>query len=252
MEERKNGRGGPLEARLTDAVHLAEIRGPHFVGFLDEHEAALSAQWAKSRRFSRVLLWGGHPDAERVIFGAFPEYCSPSADAFPVASVTVRYRPQDRLTHRDFLGALLNAGLERSALGDILPEEGRCVLFCREEISDFLCSQITRIGGVGVRISEGAKEPFPAAHRFAAYSSVVAAPRLDCAVAASVGTSRARAAVMIRSRLVEINHAEADSPSAAVQEGDVLSVRGKGRFVIDRLGPVTKKGRLCLAGRKYI
>lgn len=253
MQSKPSARDDFLEARITDAVRLAGAGGcPRFVGFLNESEAKRAQGLLCRKPECGVLFWGGYPEAERVVFGAFPGFMEPTAEEFPLTALTAEFRRQDRLSHRDFLGALLHAGLERSSLGDILTEEGRAVIFCRREVSGFLCSQVEKIGGVGVGISEGAREPFPAAHRFADFSAVVASARLDCVVAASVGTSREKAAVMIHAKLVELNHEQAESPSLAVREGDILSVRGEGRYLIDRLGPQTKKGRLGISGRKYI
>jgi RNA-binding protein YlmH len=253
MQNKSSEQNDFLSARILDALRLAESRKrPHFVGFLDERETVRTKNLLRRESFVNAQFWGGFPEAERVVLGAFPEFMTPDISAFPVTALTVEFRKQDRLTHRDFLGALLHAGLERSSLGDILTEEGRAVIFCRREVSGFLCSQVEKIGGVGVKITEGAQEPLPVAHRFADFSAVVASARLDCVTAAAVGTSREKAAAMIRSRLVELNHEEEDSPSADVHEGDILSVRGEGRYVIDRLGPPTKKGRLGIAGRKYV
>lgn len=250
MEQRHDDEA--LASRFRDAVRLSQNGKACFFGFLDEREATAAESFAKRNGLSNVLLWGGYPGAERVMFGAFPDFMEPDGAAFPIAAVTARYRTCDRLSHRDFLGALLHAGLSRAALGDILAEEGRCVFFCRGEIADFLLSQVEKIGNVGVRLTQGFEEPLPAAHRFEEWSAVVASARLDCAVAAMAGTSREKAAELIRSGLVQQNHAPVLSPDAAVREGDKLSVRGKGRFVLDRLGPVTKKGRLSIQGRKYL
>lgn len=253
MQGKPSSQNDFLEARVTDALRLAGAGGqPRFVGFLNESEAKRAENLLHRSAQDGTLFWGGYPGAERVVFGAFPGYMEPDAEAFPVVALTAEFRRQDRLSHRDFLGALLHAGLERSSLGDILTEEGRAVIFCRCEVSGFLCSQVEKIGGVGVRISEGAREPFPPAHRFADFSAVVASARLDCIVAAAVGTSREKAAVMIRAQQVELNHKQADSPSCAVAEGDILSVHGQGRYRVDRLGPPTKKGRLGFSGKKYI
>jgi RNA-binding protein YlmH len=253
MQNQSSEQNDLLAARILDALRLAEIRRrPHFVGFLDERETVRAKNLLRRESFVNAQFWGGFPEAERVVLGAFPDFMTPDASDFPVTALTVEFRKQDRLTHRDFLGALLHTGLERSSLGDILTEEGRAVIFCRREVSGFLCSQVEKIGGVGVRITEGAQEPLPAAHRFADFSAVIASARLDCVTAAAVGTSREKAAAMIRARLVELNHEEETSPSADVHEGDILSVRGEGRFVIDRLGPPTKKGRLGISGRKYV
>lgn len=253
MENRSGGQTGLLEARAADAVRLAAGGGrPRFVGFLDEAEAARAERLVRRGPCGGVLFWGGYSGAERVMLGAFPDFYTPDSAAFPIAALTVSFRRRDRLEHRDFLGALLHAGVERASLGDILVEEGRAVVFCRREIARFFLTQVEKIGGVGVHVSQGASEPLPEAHRFADFSAVVASARLDCVVAAAVGTSREKAAEMVRARQVERNHEPAASVSEEVREGDVLSVRGEGRFVIDRLGPRTKKGRLAAAGRKYI
>ena len=242
-----------LEARLSDAVDIAERRGrPHFVGFLDEREAAFAKTLMNRLRFERFLLWGGHEEAERVMFGAFPFYSEPETASFPFQPLTILYRKGDSLGHRDFLGGLLSRGVQRASIGDILVEEGRAVVFVRDEVASFLVDQTAKIGKVGVRISAGAQLPYPAAHRFEPLSLVVASARLDCLVAALAGMSREKAVACVSSGLVSLNHQEETSPSCRVEEGSKLSVRGKGKFIIDRLGPLTKKGRLCVSGRKYV
>ena len=252
MDHRDSVQDGLLEARAADAVRLAANGGrPRFVGFLDECSAARVKQMI-SGGGENVLFWGGYPGAERVMLGVFPEYSAPDAAAFPIAGVTFSFRRQDRLTHRDFLGAMLHAGLERSALGDILAEDGRAVVFCREGMQQFLLTQFEKIGGVGVSVSAGFAEPLPAAYSFAPFSAVVASARLDCIAAAAAGMSREKAADLIRAQAVQLNHEVCRSVSAEVREGDILSIRGEGRFILDRLGPPTKKGRLGAAGRKYV
>lgn len=242
-----------LESKFRDAVRLASSGGrARFFGFLDERESTFAERLVKRDSCSGVVLWGGYSGAERMMFGAFPEFMQPDIQMFPITAITALFRTCDRLSHRDFLGALLHAGVERSAVGDILVGQGRCVFFCRSEIAEFLLSQVTKIGGVGVRMSCGAESPLPAAHQDQEWSAVIASARLDCAVAAAVSTSRGKAAELIRTGVVQLNHEIILSVDAEVKEGDKLSVRGKGRFVLDRVGPVTKKGRLSIQGRKYL
>lgn len=242
-----------LLSRLADAARLSEARCfAHFVGFLDEREAAFAEKWAARNGVENARLWGGYEGAERVVFGAFPEFLEPNPEAYPITAVTARYRSCDRLTHRDFLGAFLAAGIRRETLGDILPEEGRCVLFVREEVAEHLLSSIQKVGRVGVALSRGYEGPLPAGRAFAPFQAVVASARLDCAVAAALGASREKASGLIAAGLVALNHEETLSPSREVKDGDRLSVRGKGRFLLDQVGPPTKKGRLKLSGRKYL
>ena len=158
--------GALLEARLRDAVRLSEERCfAHFVGFLDEREAILAEKLMKKQGIKNYMFWGGYVGSERVVFGVFPEFLEPDAESYPIVPVTASYRACDSLTHRDFLGAFLAAGIKRETLGDILVGEGRSVLFVREEIVDFLCSEISKAGRVGIRLSKGYEDPLPEAQR---------------------------------------------------------------------------------------
>lgn len=252
MEKRAGMDDAVLEAKLKDAVRIAEHGRLHFVGFLDERQAGVAQSCMRRAGFSNYLLWGGYEEAERVLFGAFPDYLEACPQEFPLETITASYRGCDQLTHRDFLGALLSKGVVRETLGDILVEPGRAVLFARAEIADFLLQQTEKIGRVGVKLARGAQEPLPEAHTFAPFSGVVASARLDCIAALAVGLSREKAAGLISAGLVMLNHEVVTSVSTQVPEGAKLSVRGKGRYILDRVGPVTKKGRLSVAGRKYI
>ena len=124
-----------LKARIEDAADLSAVRkAPCFVGFLDERQADLSSKIARNLGVQGFMLWGGYEDAQRRMFAAFPKELLPDSERFPVISIYLSFRKEDSLSHRDFLGALMGLGIKREALGDILVGEGRCVLFCKEEI----------------------------------------------------------------------------------------------------------------------
>ena len=252
MDKRTGMDDAVLEAKLRDAVRIAERGRAHFVGFLDERQAGVAQSFMRHTGFSNFLFWGGYPEAERVLFGAFPDYQEACPEDFPLETFTVSYRMCDSLTHRDFLGALLSKGVVRETLGDILVEPGRAVLFSRAEVAEFLLQQTDKIGRVGVTLSRGAQEPLPVPHTFAPFSGVVASARRDCIVAWAAGVSREKAAGLVSAGVVMLNHEVVTSVSTQVTEEAKLSIRGKGRYILDRIGPVTKKGRLSIAGRKYI
>lgn len=242
-----------LEARLQDAVKGArDYSRTSFIGFLTEEEAAFAKSLMNQMHFENYMLWGGYPNSERVVFGSFPDYMEPDSACFPVAAITATYRRCDVLRHQDFLGALMSRGIKRDTLGDFLLEEGRCVFFVREEIREYLFSQIEMVGKVGVRLSREVREPLPAGHKLEDFSAVVASPRMDAVVSATTGVSRAKAAEWIKMGYVFLNHEEVSSVSQNVNEQDLLSIRGKGRYRFDQIGPMTKKGRLKIAGKKYV
>lgn len=242
-----------FEAKIYDAVHLAQNTSrPRFIGFLDECRAAEVQEMMSKIHFSNYLLYGGYNGAERLMFGAFPDYIKPHTEQFSISAVTATFRTCDKLSHRDFLGALLSNGIERETIGDILVGNGICVFFLQSKIANYILTQISKVGKIGVKLNIGAVCPLPQNHNFKEFSSIVASSRLDCMVAAAIGTSREKASQLIRSGLVMLDHKVNTVVSAQVEQGSKLSVRGKGRFIFDNLGPVTKKGRLSITGRKYI
>ncbi len=242
-----------LEAMVQDAVQLCDRRSkPCFVGFLDEREQALVRNLMEHAKIENYMFWGGYTEAERVVFGVLSAYDEKAPWLFPVVPVTVTYRKQDSLSHRDFLGALMSLGIERSTVGDILVEEGRCVLFLREEIVPYMLTQIEKIGSVGVTLTEGAEEPYPAGHRFSSISTVVSSLRADCIVAACTGLSREKVKALITAGLVTVNYAVCQSSSDQLSAGDKIAIRGKGKFLLESVGGLTRKGRLGIELKKYI
>lgn len=242
-----------LRARLEDAVQLSEAHScPRFVGFLDERQRALAQAMLKKLPASSVLFYGGHTEAERTLCGIFPDFIEPDESLFPLTALAFRYRREAALNHRDFLGTMLSCGVKREKLGDILCGEGLTVAFADEDIAPYLCDQLTKVRGEGVEVSAGYHGELPAGRRYAPLQDTVASPRLDAVVKALVGVSREEAARLVEAGLVAVNHLPALSVSSAVREGDCLSIRGKGRYLIDELSTLTKKGRTVLKARKCI
>lgn len=239
-----------LIKRVTDAAKQAEKR-PQFIGFLSETDAAAAKHFLCRRKGTSFLLWGGYQEAERTVLGIFPDYLEPRPALFPIAALTFSYRREDCLSHRDFLGSFMALGMERSVIGDILPSQGSCTVFLRQEMQAYVCNQIEKIGRTGVRIAQGASEVLEIAREYEEYTGVIASQRMDCLTAFLCRTSREKAAQLILSGMVQRNHREVLSPSERIYPEDVISIRKKGKYIVDQLGPLTSKGRLSLKCRKY-
>lgn len=238
-----------LKARAEDAIRLSH-KGPRFIGFLDPSETAFLQAYLKYQRDASFRFWGGYQDAQRCMLGVFQPW--DDEPCFPIEAISLYFRDEDQLSHRDFLGSLMAQGVARASLGDILVETGRAVIFVKTELQDYFLNNISKVGRTGVRCSPGAQQPLPAANSFQELSSVVASERADCIVAFLMKTSREKAVLAINGGLVALNYAELSSVSARVAQGDIISIRHTGKFVIDSLGPPTKKGRLVIKCRKYI
>ena len=240
-----------LAARIEDTVRLCEVRNcPKFIGFLDEKQSALAVKIANNLHFDTYMLWGGYQDAERVVFGAFPPWQQPDGGSFPVTPLYLTFRKEDKLTHRDFLGTMMAQGVNRDTIGDILVEDGRCVLFVKNEVVDYITAQIQKVGGAGVTFSSAAGE-LPQGRGLQELSATVASARLDCVVSALIGSSREKGCDSITAGKVTLNYDIVLSVSAKIAPGDKLSIKGYGKYIVNQIGPPTKKGRLKMVASKY-
>ena len=79
--------------------------------------------------------FGGYGDSERQMLIFLPEYMDEESlywEDSPVACLRAVYYEGDSLTHRDFLGALMGAGVARETVGDICVGKGSCDFFVKD------------------------------------------------------------------------------------------------------------------------
>lgn len=239
-----------LPRRVEDVFCLAEKKGkPEFLGFLSEEEAAFVANLPVFG--DGFCFYGGHSSAQRVCLGVFPNGQRVKDEAFPIDAVTVTFRKNDVLSHRDFLGSLMALGIKREAVGDILVGEGRAAIFLNREISGFVVKQLTKVGRVGVDIKKGYFDQLPSIADRIEKRVTVASLRLDCVVAALTLCSRNRAADMISDGLVTVNSVICQKSTKTVLSGEKIAIRGFGKFSITDTESVTKKGRTVLVAEQY-
>ena len=193
----------------------------------------------------QVLASGGYPQAERqrlaVTRSELP--LDPSQVDVAVLEIAGNFL-FDTATHRDFLGAVLGTGINRSKVGDILVrgERGAQAIVVPEMVT-FLETHLTQVRSVpvtvrAIEISE-LKVPTP---RTKSMTTVEASMRLDSIASAGFGMSRSKMADLIASGSVRVNWKEVTQPSHQVSAGDLIAIRGKGRLSVGEVA-ITKKGR---------
>ena len=244
-----------FEARLSDMTDRCERYGsPVYSSFLDERQCSLAEQWCqRNAGGAEYCLSGGYEGARRKMLAVYPAYCAEyAADEFPMKCLTITYRKEDKLTHRDILGSFMAQCLKREVIGDIVTGEGETQTFVTEVAARTILSSVSKIGRVGVKITDDRGFELDIVQEFKDMSGTVASLRLDCIVSLAANLSREKAAALIRSDKVEVNHFPALSVSQELKEGDVLSVRGSGRYILSGIDGLTRKGRIHIDLRKYI
>lgn len=230
--------------RFSELAKRAYDRGRYaFTDFLSPLELQYLYAAEKELSYAGVTVWGGFEGAERQVarFGKC-DY----EEAFPVVALKilpVNARFAEELTHRDYLGALVNLGIERSTLGDIVSSGGEAYLYCLGRIAPFVEENLTRVRHTGVRCVRtegGLSEKRERTSETLFLSSL----RADCAVAAVYRLSRADAAAFFEAERVFVNGRLCARASRELSEGDGVTVRGRGRFTLAEVTGESRKGRL--------
>lgn len=239
-----------LKDRIFDTADIAEKNNrPKFLGFLSPEEAVFADKILQHRSV-KYGFFGGFENAGRVMLGCFPEWAE--GVEYPITPITATFRKMDTLSHRDVLGSLMALGLKRETVGDILIEEGRAVMFVTDETSNFVLTQIEKIGRVGVNLKVGFDSPLPQAGVLKEFTETISSERLDCVVSALAGISRGKASEKIEQSLVSINSVVTEKVTRQVFGGDIISIRGCGKFIIDSIEDKTRKNRIVLKYKKYV
>ncbi|MCQ2510640.1 MAG: YlmH/Sll1252 family protein [Lachnospiraceae bacterium] len=226
-----------------------------FSEFLDLHE-----QNMVHRLDRRVLngvhieFSGGYGTAERQMAAFVPDAL---CYAWNYPFVCLQIRPDapkyaQTLTHRDFLGAMLHLGIERSVLGDILTEDNQALVFCQEKMADFLIQELTMIRHTAVTVSFYDGDPGVIEPKMEEITGTVASVRLDSVIALAFHTSRSSVASLIPEGRVFVNGKLVTSNGYHLNDGDLISVRGMGKFRFDTTLSTTKKGREMVRVLKFI
>lgn len=225
-----------------------------FTGFLGLSEQDVFWQEEKELKYAGYRLNGGFETADRVVirFGN-PEELGYEAE-FPLVCIHIEPLAQkfaDALSHRDFLGALMNLGIERSTLGDIKVGEKQAYLFCLDSIADFICGNLEQVKHTRVKctVTENVKD-IP---REEPETVCIQVPslRVDVVMARVCHLSRDKSLELFRAGKVYVNGRLCENNSRQLKGGETVNARGYGKFVLTGEPRETRKGKLAVEAAVY-
>lgn len=231
---------------------------PVFTDFMTTKELSLFQQNRSSFHNVRIITWGGHEDCDHQMGGFFPltTETEDMTSSFPIrcihiAATNPKYAKE--LGHRDYLGAILNLGMERSMIGDIRIHEQTAYVFCHREFVPFIMRELTKIRRCAVlckEISPGEEIP---QQEYKIMHQSVASLRLDNVVSAMIGSARGKASTLITQGNVLADYEERTSVSYRCKNGSVITIRGYGKYKLFAAeDDVTKKGKQKITIYKYV
>ncbi len=244
-----------LKNRFRDLAERSYSQGIFtFTGFLGLSEQELFWQQEKDLRYAGYALDGGYRDADRVVirFGSETElgYVTP----FPIACIHISPLMQkfaDDLSHRDFLGALMNLGIDRSTLGDIRVGDREAYLFCLTSVADFVCENLDKVKHTHVKcaLSENSEDFLQQEPEVVTVQ--VRSLRADAVLARICDLSREGSLELFRAGRVYVNGRLCENNSRLLKEGETVNARGFGKFRLINEPRETRKGRLAVDAAVY-
>lgn len=226
-----------------------------FTDFLGLWERAIFDE--AKRKLGRIPYteFGGADGTERVMirFGDRDElgYEEP----FPIVCIKAEPKSQkfaDRICHRDFLGALMNLGIERSMLGDIPIIDNTAYIFAHENIAEFICSSLDRVKHTDIKLNIIYELPEGDLFKTERHRVQAHGERLDAIVAKLFSLSREEGQLLFKRGFVFVEGRICENTSYIPKEGETVSVRGYGRFIYRSYKSTTKRGNLNIEVDLYV
>nr|WP_300005761.1 YlmH/Sll1252 family protein [Tissierella sp.] len=234
--------------KIIDKIEI--VLNKHIIqttDFLDPFEVELAVSVLNRFEEIEYSLEGGYQDAERKIIIIYPFYIFKEDIEIPVSSLKITGDLKE-IEHKDYLGSILSLGLKRSKIGDILVYEDEGVLIVKQEISDFVLYNLEKIRNKNIEIFiHNQAEIEPPLEEYKEINKFLVSLRIDSIISAAYNLSRKESILIIDSGKVKINFETIDRASKEVKEGDLISVKGFGRFILHKIKGTSKSGRfICV------
>ena len=202
-----------------------------------------------------LYAFGGYEDASRKLLVYLPEYLTEDSlcEEADICCLRATFYEGDTLSHRDFLGALMGAGVGRETVGDICVATGSCDFFVTRQIAPYLLQNLESVGRTKIKLKEvPLKEAYIPQPEVQEIRDTLASLRLDSVISAGFRISRGTASEYIYAGKAVLNGLPCEKPDKAVEEGAVLSVRTLGKIRLKTVGGQTKKGRISVIIERYL
>ena len=242
--------------RFLELAQRAWNQGTYaFTNFLDLAALTCFYQTVPALPPVPYALFGGAEGCERKVLRLGDEGFCGYDQPFPIACLKitpVNPRFAEPLTHRDFLGALMALGVQRELLGDIIVRENETYLFCLERIADYIAVNFTQARHTALRCQRVDAPPAGTLFTLRRQTVQLSSERLDALVAHVYKLSRGDAQALFSAGKIFVDGRLCENTGAVPKAGQIISVRGFGRFRYQGLDSLSKKGKSNVVVELYV
>lgn len=250
-----------LLAQVSDKIEMCENKNKiEYTNFLDLAQIELVQNYIDKLKIENYISYGGYEQSERKLFVIYPEKFNSTVVEKNLVSIVkiVRIQLPDELkgkyAHRDYLGAVIKLGVKREKVGDIIVDNDGADIIVEKDISKFLLenlSGLTRFSKSKITI-EKIDNLRTVEVRREEREIIVSSLRLDNVISELARCSRNKALDIINMERVFVNFQCETKKTKQIKTGDMVTIRGKGRFYIKKLVGQTKSGRVIVKIEKFV
>ncbi|QQY80852.1 RNA-binding protein [Keratinibaculum paraultunense] len=239
--------------RILDKIEI--VMNTHKIqstDFYDPYERRLAQSILNHFQEITYCELGGLEEAERKVFVIYPDYYQFKQEDIPICGFMI-YDYVGRYSHRDFLGSILSLGINREKVGDILIHKNYTQIIVKNEISDYIFISLERIGNEKIKVMQIPLTDIKKGNvNYKEIYITVSSLRLDALISGSWNLSRQDSQKLIKRNNVKVNWEPIDKVYREVSKGDIVSVKGYGRFILDSIKGFSRKGRIRIKIRLLI
>lgn len=257
-EKYKNSQYKLLIAKIIDKYEFSKTKNKiTYTDFLNISEISVVKNVLKEEQIKNYIIYGGKEETDRSLVIFYPEKFSKEMveKNFEKIFQVIRINLPNNIKyeHREFLSGIMKLGIVREKFGDIIVTDFGADIIVLSEISKILSNDLktlTRFRKAEITI-ENINELSLIETEFEDVNIIVSSIRLDNFVAELVNCSRNNSEEIINEGKVFINSINEFKPSKKININDIITIRGKGKFIFDGIEKETRSGRYLLNMRKY-
>lgn len=257
-EKNKSDEEELLISKVEDKINYAKTKNKiTYTDFLNIVEKGKVEKFLKTQYFKNYFFFGGNENSERGIYIFYPDKLDENMvrknfnDIFSI--IKIQNAKEEAYEHRVYLSALMKLGIKRSKIGDIIVRENGADIVIFKENSIYIengLKQLIRFRKSTIDVQSLEKLESKELE-FEDVSIIVPSIRLDCFVSELSRCSRSQAEEYIELGKVFINYIQELKPSKKISIGDIITIRGKGKWIYDEMVKETSKNKFVLKIRKY-
>ena len=245
-----------LKKRLAELAEKSYRNNQYvFTNFLNMAEMNVFYEMRKEISYIPFAVFGGTEDCERLMIRFGSEELFGYEEPFPIKCIQAEpliEKFADDFSHRDFLGAIMNLGIEREVVGDIAIKGKKAYIFCTEKIASYIAENLVQVKHTSMRTEILEYAPDILKPSLEKREVIAASERIDAVLGKLCNLSRSQSILAFREKKVFVNGRQCENNSYQLKAEDIITCRGFGKFIYQGVKYQTKKGKICVEVSVYV